>query len=200
MFYKLLYDMDSIDKLLVENKNYIYAESTNMDEIEHLNIKKGFFDKVIFSKYDKIDWPEVIFYYNSSMSERESDFLLNIKRWPIVHKKVVETLCKESFRGIKFYQVKLVDIIKKTVNLNYFVMYIENFIDAFDMNKSKYIYNEKYDVYTFVPQKTYLDLQICNKYDVFRCKYNIAPVYVSELFKNIVEKNQWTGFYFEKQL
>ena len=33
-------------------------------------------------------------------------------------------------------------------------MYIKNFIDAFDMEKSKYRYNEKYDFYTFIPKET----------------------------------------------
>ena len=35
-------------------------------------------------------------------------------------------------------------------------MYIANFIDAFDMEKSKYKYNEKYDFYTFMPMETFL--------------------------------------------
>ena len=42
-FYKLTYDMDSIDKLSKEEKNFIYAEESNLKEIECAGEKKGFF-------------------------------------------------------------------------------------------------------------------------------------------------------------
>lgn len=43
MYYKLSFDMDKIDKSIDDGTNTIYAETTNMDEIEYENVKKGFF-------------------------------------------------------------------------------------------------------------------------------------------------------------
>ena len=45
-------------------------------------------------------------------------------------------------------------------------MYMENFIDAFDMERSKYKYNAKYDFYTFILKETYLNQSICLEYDI----------------------------------
>ncbi len=78
-------------------------------------------------------------------------------------------------------------------------MYIKNFIDAFDMEKSKYRYNEKYDFYTFIPKETYLNRSICMGYDIFRCTRSVAAIYVSEKIKNIIEDNHWIGFAFYRQ-
>lgn len=43
MYYKLSFDMDKIDKSIDDGTNTIYAETTNMDEIEYENVKKGFY-------------------------------------------------------------------------------------------------------------------------------------------------------------
>ena len=37
------------------------------------------------------------------------------------------------------------DVVTYKINQNCVLMYIENFIDAFDMERSKYKYNAKYD-------------------------------------------------------
>lgn len=87
---------------------------------------------------------------------------MNIKRWPIVHARVTETFTETGIKGIQYCPVKLVDVITQEINQNYVLMYIENFIDAFDMKRSKYKYNEKYDFYTFLPKETYLDRSLCN--------------------------------------
>ncbi len=73
-------------------------------------------------------------------------------------------------------------------------MYDENFIDVFDMKRSKYKYNEKYDFYTFLPREVYLDRRICVAYDIFGCSKSVASIYVSEKIKKMIEDNQWTGF------
>ena len=40
--------MKKIDKSIQDGTNTIYAETTNIDEIEYANVKKGFFDNIIF--------------------------------------------------------------------------------------------------------------------------------------------------------
>ncbi len=201
MYYELLYDMENIDKSIRKGTNAIYAEATNMDEIEYPGIRKGFFDRIILKALlVDIKWPEVIFYYSSKVSTRESDYLLNIKRWPIVHKRVADVLGENEISGIRFYPIKLIDVVSDKINNNYYLMYIENFIDAFDMQRSKFVHNEEYDFYTFVPKKTFMNTKECAGYDIFRCKRSLSNIFVSQKFKDIVEKNQWTGFHFEEWL
>ena len=199
MFYKLTFDMDRIDESIKNQSNSIYAEKTNIDEIEYSDIKKGFFDNIILSPRVIDDWPNVEFYYSSKVSVLESDYLLNIKRWPIIHTRVMEEFNSRGIKGIQYLPIRLVDVVTQKVNHNYVLMYIQNFIDAFDMKKSKYRYNEKYNYYTFIPQETYLNLKICADLDVFRCSKSVASIYVSGKIKQIVEEKNWTGFEFYKQ-
>ena len=185
--------MDLIDETIKNNENYIYAESCNMDDIEVNEIKKGFFDKIILKKDLSIEWPEVEFYYSSKVSSKESDYLLNVKRWPIIHTRVKEIFERKNINGIKFYPIKLIDVCTQDVNKNYFVMYVENFIDAFDMNKSNYKYNEKYNVYTFIPQQIFMNFDECRKYDIFRADKSVAGIYVSDKICDILKDN-FIGF------
>lgn len=199
MFYKLSFDMDRIDKSIKEKTNTIFAETTNMDEIIYEDVKKGFFDNIILAPRTINNWPNVEFYYSSIVSNLESDYLLNVKRWPIIHVRVMEELINREIKGLKYFPIKLVDVVTHKINPNYVLMYIENFIDAFDMERSKYKYNEKYDFYTFIPKETYLNQRVCSEYDVFRCSKSVAAIYVSEKIKQIVELNNWLGFTFYEQ-
>lgn len=198
-FYKLTYDMNSIDKLTEAGKKYIFAEETNLKDIEYPGVKKGSFKNIILKEFDEIDWPIINFYYSSNASERESDYLLNVCRWPVVHERVKAVLEKEKIVGIRFYDINLCDVVTRQVNTNYYVMYIENIIDAFDLSKSKYKYNEKYDMYTFIPKQTFLNHEKCMGYDIFRCSKSVAGIYVSDRFCNIIKEHEFTCFYFEEQ-
>lgn len=200
MFYKLLFDMDIMDDTEGPGINTIYAESTNMDEIVYEDITKGFFDNLILSPRRITYWPRVNFYYDSEKSNGESDYLPNVKSWPIVHNRVAAEFKKENIKGVEFFPVNLVDMATQKINADYSLMYISAFIDAFDMRKSKYKYNERYDYYTFVPGKTFLNQSICSEYDIFRCIKSPSAIYVSEKIRAIIELNQWTGFAFYAQL
>lgn len=196
MYYKLTYDMDLLDDS--KEEGFIYAEATNMDEIEYPTMKKGFFDRIILKKASISEWPKVEFYFSSKASNRESDYLLNIKRWPIVHERVKDVLVKSNISGIQYYPIDLIDVISGEISKKYFLMYITNFIDAFDMKKSKYKYNQKYDYYTFIPGEIFLSKTSCDGYDIFRCSKSAAGLYVSEKFREIILNHKYTGFAFEK--
>ena len=201
MFYKLTFDMDRIDESIEKGTNTIYAETTNIDEIEYPSVTKGFFDNIILSnrRIEDLSWPDVEFYYSSKASNLESEYLLNIKRWPIIHKKVQREFEKQSIEGIQFLPIKLIDVATNDINDNYVVMNILNFIEAYDLDKSKYKYNEKYDCYTFLPHETYLDKTVCGQYDIFRCTKSVSAIYVSEKIKQLIEDNKWVGFELQKQ-
>ena len=45
--------------------------------------------------------------------------LLNIKRWPIIHVRVMEEFNKMGIKGLQYYPIKLVDVVTQKVNSNY---------------------------------------------------------------------------------
>lgn len=94
----------------------------------------------------------------------------------------------------------MIDEITQKINTNYYLMYIQNFIDAFDMDKSKYKYVEKYDCYIFIPKYTFLNRKICSNYDIFRCIKSKSAIYVSSKFYDIIKENNFSGFAFYEQL
>lgn len=199
MFFQLAFDMERIDEAIKNGTNTIYAQDSNLKEIQYDGIKKGFFRNIVFSNKTIHSWPEVLFYYSSNASNLESEYLLNIVQWPIVHKRVMETFENLGISGIEYYPIKLIDVVTKHTNENYMMMYITNYIDAYDMDKTSYKYNEKYDSYSFNPKQIYLNTQVCEKYDIFRCKKHPSIIYVSQRIKDIIETNKWIGFTFYQQ-
>ncbi|TDW13119.1 hypothetical protein EDD63_1499 [Breznakia blatticola] len=201
MFYRLTWDMDRIDDSIKSNTNTIYAEKSNLGEIVYKDVKVGFFSNIIYKSFEKLSdtWPEVEFYYSSKASDLENEYLINVNRWPIIHKKVMEKFNDNKIKGLQYLPIKLIDVVTGKVNNNYVVMYIMNFIEAYDMNLSKYTYNEKYNVYSFLPQDIVLDEKVCKDYDIFRCKKDFVGIYVSQKIKNIIDDNNWIGFEFYKQ-
>lgn len=111
MYYKLMFDMDRIDDSIKNGINTIYAKTSNIDEIEYDGIKKGFFDNTILSPYGIREWPHIEFYYSSKASMLESEYLLNVKRWPIVRSNVMETFKRLGIQGIQYFPIDLVDVI-----------------------------------------------------------------------------------------
>lgn len=197
-YYKMNFDMEAYDNLLAE-EGYIYSDSCNIEDIEVTGVKKGYFNNIIFKSSFDFSWPRVEFYYDSEEADKESDFLGNVVRWPVVHKNVKESIVNNEIQGISFFPVYLVDIRTKEVNNNYYLLFIHNFIDAFDMEKSQYKYNQKYDFYTFVPKKTYINTGNCLEYDIFRADKSPSMIFVSEKFKKIIEDNKFNGFAFSVQ-
>lgn len=194
MFYEMRYDMDNIDELHSLGRQYIYAEKNNFEEL-----RKQFdsdFRYLLVKQNLSITWPNVEFYYSSMASDLESDYLLNASRWPIVHKRVKDVLEKERIQGISFFPIILIDVETNKRNQNYYAMYVTNFIDAYDMNKSTYKYFMKHNAYVFLPKQTYLKQEVCEKYDIFRCLKNVSCIYVSEHFYSIIVANKFSGFTF----
>lgn len=199
MFYKMIYDMDTVDELMDKGESFIYAEDDNLDDIVYEGIKKGHFNTIILKNLTIEEWPKVEFYYSSKASNIESDFLLNVSRWPLVHLDVKTVFEENDIKGISFYDVKLIDVVTSHVNNDYYLLFVNNFIDAYDMNKSEYRYNEKYDMYTFAPNKIYLNVEKCRQYDIFRCNQSPAMVYVSQKIVNLIQQHSFTGFSFIPQ-
>ncbi len=198
-YYKMNFDMETYDDSLEKKEPYIYSDTCNIGEIEVLGVKKGFFYNIILKKSIDFPWPRIEFYYDSKESNKESDFLGNVARWPIVHKDVMDMVTNNPIQGVSFFPVYLVDNRTEKVNSNYYLLFIQNYIDAFDMERSQYKYNQEYDFYTFIPKKTYMNTNNCLGYDIFRADKSPSTIFVSEKFKTSIEENRFTGFAFSKQ-
>lgn len=201
MIYELVFDMERIDMSIKAGTNTIFAERSNMDNITSYGVKEGFFDNIIYKDniLEERDWPNVKFYFSSNGSNLESEYLLNSKSWPIIHKKVQVEFEKNGILGVQYLPIQLVDVETNRINNNFVVMNILNFIEGYDLNKSKYIYTEEYDFYSFLPNATYLDTKVCERYDIFRCTKSVSSIYVSENIKNLIQKHNWIGFDFWQQ-
>ncbi|WP_348521742.1 DUF1629 domain-containing protein [Breznakia sp. PFB1-11] len=145
------------------------------------------------------DWPTVKFYYSSKASDLESEYLLNSWRWPIIHKKVRKVFEGCGFKGIQYLPIRLIDVVTNKLNEDYVVMNVLNYIDAYDMSMSNFSYNEKYNMYIFVPNAIFLDTKTCSSYDIFRADKNSVPIYISEKVKDIIIEHDWIGFEFYPQ-
>lgn len=199
MFYKLRYDMERLDELFETGKCCIDSKTNNLDEIEYGNIRKGRFHTIPRKEINFEQWPVVNFYYSSEFSDRQEDYLLNIEDWPIMHERVKNELEKNQIKGVNYYPICLIDTVTGKMIDKYYFMYVTRFIDAYDMNKSEYSYNQKYDAYFFKPMRVYLNQSVCEGEDVFRCKKEPVPIYVSERFRQIIQENGFSGFCFVPQ-
>ena len=147
--YKLAYDADLFDQAEIKSRDIADAYDSNLKEISeregqdfaHLDLTPGL-EALPF---------EVVFRYSSEDLNIDVDYLHNVHAWPIVHARVKDQLEKEDFKGVSFFPVTLVHNGSGNENHDYYMMYTSNFIEAYDMEKSKYTYLAKYDTYMFLP-------------------------------------------------
>lgn len=196
MYYKLTFNYDLIDDSIKDGTYPIYAEVSNLKEIEYHGIKKGWFDCIFFESNgaELNDWPVVDFYYSSKVSTLENEYLSNVNRWLIVHKKVKKEFEKNKIKGIQYLPVRVVDVVTHNVNHNYYAVNVLNWIDGIDMEASEWEYEDEEDTYFFEPKGIILNEQKCKGYDIFRCPEDTICIYVSEKIKGIIEKNNWQWF------
>ena len=196
MYYKLTFYHDLIDESIDNGTYPIYAEVSNLKEIEYPGIKQGFFRNIFFETNGReiTNWPVVDFYYSSKVSTLENEYLSNVNNWLIVHKKVKKEFEKQKIQGIQYLPERVVDVLTHSVSHNYYAVNILNWIDGIDMEASEWEYEEEDDAYFFEPKGMVLDEQKCEGYDIFRCTKDTICIFVSEKIKKIFEKNNWQWF------
>lgn len=196
MYYKLTFNHDLIDESIDNGTYPIYAEVSNLKEIEYPGIKQGFFRNIFFETNGReiTNWPVVDFYYSSKVSTLENEYLSNVNNWLIVHKRVKKEFEKQKIQGIQYLPVRVVDVLTHSVSHNYYAVNILNWIDGIDMEASEWEYEEEDDAYFFEPKGMVLDEQKCEGYDIFRCTKDTICIFVSEKIKKIFEKNNWQWF------
>lgn len=192
-----LADKDYYRLTLDRKKDFIFLSKSNLKEIELFGHKKGYFSFFQITEhfgFSDEQFPLINFYYDNDTKKQMADYISNINNWSIVSGRVVEKLQNLSINGVKFFKVNLIENTTKAVNTDYYFMYIENFIDAYDMDKSKYNYFEDTDSYSFLPMDIVLSKENCSSYDIFRCLKNKQAIYLSRKLKDVILSEGWTGF------
>lgn len=179
-------------------KSYIWAEEDNIDSIVVESENDYRLEFAIYGKSIDFEWPNIEMYYDPKNGDCESDYLRNTTRWPIVHKKVKNLINIYKIKGVKFYPINLINNETKEINRNYYLLFVENVIEAYDLQKSIYtICNE--DNYSFLPHNSFLNKENCEEYDIFRPDKEPLQIIVSDRFRDMIEDNKLTGFGFVYQ-
>lgn len=193
MVYELNVDVELYENAEEKNENIILVYETNINEIEYDGFKKQSFHTCILKNMFFEEWPIVEFYYDSQKGNNGLHYLWNINDWPVIHKDVMNRFIQMEIKGVEYYPIRLVDKKTGSINNDYVLMYIRNFIDAYDMEKSKYNYIEKLNVYIFEPHGIVMNQEECSKYDIFRCNQFVSIIYISERIRDEIVQNDWIG-------
>ena len=199
MFYELLDNDDLLDEPVGGIKRPIYAAESNLDDVEYKDVKKGYFSHLIADGKKLDSLPELKFYYSSKVSSLKTEYLINHEQWPIVHEKVMKEFKSLKLSHIQYIPITLIDIDTNQECHEYYAMNILDCIEAIDLEKSEYDYDEEFNVYWFMPRSIYLNRSACSGHNIFRATKHSASLYVSEKVKSIIENHNWIGFAFRKE-
>ncbi len=126
-----------------------------------------------------------------------SDFLHNVYGWLLVSERFIN-LTKEHIENAVEYLP--VDIVSDGIIINekYSVINVINLLDALDLDNSVYSVIGEDDWKMLNIKKHALKGRMIQGQHVFKLKDDVFPVFVSEVVKNIVQKNKLTGFSFSE--
>ena len=139
---------------------------------------------------------EITFYYNPVDGDQVPDYIHNNLSWFIVS-PLFETILKEiNSEGVQFLPIKIKNLEDESSIPGYSVANVVNVLDAIDYENSTYsvfeLDNEKiYDITKYALKKE----EIKGK-DIFKLKGDEIPIFVSGTVKELIEKNNITGFDF----
>ncbi|MGG0658097.1 imm11 family protein [Rummeliibacillus pycnus] len=139
-------------------------------------------------------WNEKItFYYNPSEGNQVSDYIHNNLSWFIVS-PLFETILNEIDNGgVQFLPINIINKENDNSIHGYTVANVVNVVDAINFEKSTYSVFELDDNKFYDISKYTLNENEINGKHIFKLKGDEIPIFVSELVKELVEKNNITG-------
>ena len=141
----------------------------------------------------------ITFYYDEKEGDVWTDYLANDKGWFIVSERFKHLLQKVN-SDIQFIDVTIYDVKDVNTEKKYYIANIVKVVDALCLEKSDYfetyiegkgvIYSvSKYGIYENKTEGA----------DVFKLdNWQQVPIFVSEILKNSVEMNDYTGMSFQE--
>ncbi|MEK3952120.1 MULTISPECIES: imm11 family protein [unclassified Psychrobacillus] len=177
-YFKLILD-DSNDNDVV-----VHCEDTH--GFEQYELKEGNFLE---------SWNDnITFYFNLHDGNRFTDYLANNLGWFIVSKKFKD-LIKKIEEDVQFLPVNVVDFESKSkiVNDEYFVANVLGVVDALNLQNSDYSVVDLDGEKIYSVRKYAVSEDKINNKNLFKLKGDEIPLFMSEDFKQLVEKSNITG-------
>lgn len=140
------------------------------------------------------DWnEEITFYYNPADGNQVPDYIHNNLSWFIVSPLFEKILKEIKSEGIQFLPINIKNKENDGPIHGYSIANVVNVVDAIDYKNSTYsvfeLDNEKiYDITKYA-----LNENKINGKDIFKLKGDEIPIFVSEVVKELIEKNNITG-------
>jgi hypothetical protein len=181
-YYKLNYDHKSCNSL-----DWVMCDSfNNSQKYDVLSFRKG--ENVLLED-------ELVYTFNPNKGIILTDFLYNVNDWMIISLRAKLLFEELLANDMQFLPINIKNIDNKMI-YNYFILNITSVIeDAIDLEKSKYsvlhVDNIKWQCFL----KYVLKKEKIINHDFFLLK-NQTVRFCSERVKDIVEKNNFSGFSF----
>ena len=170
------------------------------------NLEECGYDEWSFKTGQKItNWNEkIIFHVKKKSNDGEPDDVLQTSSMlPIYSRKLINELKANRIEGIQYLPIKIIKFNNDILN-NFIIANIINFISAFDYDKSEYqrfrddfpnpnVRGKISSVKNFVLYKDKL-----KGMDIIRLAEYEQRFFISEKFKDIFEKNKFTGYSFRE--
>lgn len=176
-YFKLLKDYTDENEIFCTCENTLGWEQYELSEGKQI------------SNWDK----KVTFYYNPIEGNFIPDYIHNNLSWFLVSPQFQMILNEVVQNGIQFLPI----IIKNEENDNlingYSVANVINVVDAIDYENSTYSVFELDDEKFYDITKYALDENKINGKHIFKLKGDEIPIFVSELVKELIEKENITG-------
>jgi len=181
-YYKLLYDYE-------HDKHYVGCTAEKTYRISQYDVIKG---QTINNWND-----DITFVYNPKEGNIPIDFLVNNYRWLIVSDRFQKVMGNNIGNSIQYLPIKIYNKESGTTITSYKVANIVSVIDALDLENSAYDIFEVDENEKIISIEKYAikEKEVTGKH-IFKLKDEIIPIFVSEKFKNLIEKNKLTGFDF----
>ncbi|MCL2512373.1 MAG: hypothetical protein FWF08_00610 [Oscillospiraceae bacterium] len=185
-YYKLMYDYEGDD-------NWVVCNDNDVGGTDYIVMTYG----VPFNGWKN----DFYFGYDPDDGTNFTDYLDNSKDWLAVSKKFMDLtkgLIKDS---VQAFPIKVVNIKDKSENFDYTVLNIVDLVDGLDLENSVYRvikfppgFNDDHTFNSII--KYAIKGETVGGHHIFRLKDSDAPIFVSETLKDIIQKNNLTGFDF----
>jgi hypothetical protein len=176
-YYKLLLD-DS-------NQNDIVCYCKDSYGFEQYHLKEG--------KWIK-NWNEnLTFFFNPSEGSRETDYLANDLGWFLVSSKLKNLLQELANNEIQFLPVTVVNSENNGLLEGYSVANVLSVLDVLNFDFSDYSVIELDDEKVYSIKKYAINQNNVTEFHIFKIEGAEIPIFVSEVFKDMVSKNRFTG-------
>lgn len=169
-------------------------DSNGNDVVGHCDNTYGF-EQYELSDGEYIhDWnKDTTFVFNPSEGDRLTDYLANNLGWFIVSTRFKRVLYDLNEDGVQYLPIKVVNSEDKTVLNDYYVANVINVVDAINLEYSDYSVINFGDEKIYSIRKYALNKKAIKINHLFKLKGFEIPIFVSELLKELVTKNNITG-------